>query len=88
MFVHSVVDAWGKIPSGILNGNFYEFGAFPQCFDLKDVQKPETQYCISQLNGDWSTWSMYTYQTMEETVTSEVIIPHFWLTIKQKWSLE
>lgn len=53
---NTVVDAWGKIPSGILSGNTYEFGEFSQCLGLKRDKKPyDTQYCLGQfvfdLNG-------------------------------------
>lgn len=45
-----VYDAWAKMPSGILNGNFMEFGSFAQCFNVKrNEQIYETQYCLGHL---------------------------------------
>lgn len=49
-----VVDSWGKLPSGVLSGNFYEFGAFSQCFDIKrNDELYKTKYCLGQLALDW-----------------------------------
>lgn len=48
--VFSVVDAWGKFPSGILNANFFEPGSFSQCFHIeRNGANYKTQYCIGQL---------------------------------------
>lgn len=45
-----VVDAWGKFPSGIMNGNFFDLGSFPQCFHIKQNEMLyKTQYCIGQI---------------------------------------
>lgn len=45
-----VADAWGKFPSGILGGNFFELGSFSQCFHIERIgDKFKTQYCIAQL---------------------------------------
>lgn len=49
-FEYLVIDAWGKLPSGILSGNFYEFGAFSQCFNIERFNELyETQYCLGYL---------------------------------------
>lgn len=48
-----VVDAWGKIPSGLLSGNFYELGSFSQCFDIqRNKTRFETQYCVAYVTID------------------------------------
>lgn len=45
-----VADSWGKFPSGVMGGNFFEFGSFPQCFRIeRNGERYETQYCIAQL---------------------------------------
>ncbi|XP_031635339.1 nose resistant to fluoxetine protein 6-like [Contarinia nasturtii] len=49
-----ILDSWGKIPSGMLNGNKYEFGEFLQCLDINErTDKPfKVQYCLGQINFD------------------------------------
>lgn len=43
----SVVDSWGKLPSGILAGHLTDLGNFDQC--LGTVQESiQTRYCISK----------------------------------------
>lgn len=45
-----VLDSWGKIPSGILSGNNYDFGAFSQCFDImRENIGYGTQYCLANI---------------------------------------
>lgn len=48
-----VVDAWGKVPSGILAGNMYELGNFDQCLSIEEavenVGKIQGQYCLAGL---------------------------------------
>lgn len=45
-----VVDAWGKFPSGILEGNLFELGSFPECFHIeKNDELYHTKYCLAQL---------------------------------------
>lgn len=47
--VELVLDSWGKLPSGILNGNGFEFGSFSQCFDIdKNGEQYKTKYCLAQ----------------------------------------
>lgn len=51
----SVIDAWGKLPSAVFSGNFYELGGFSQCFDIqKNDVTLKTQYCMGKLNVDHS----------------------------------
>lgn len=45
-----MIDSWGKIPSGLMRGNFYELGNFEQCVNFnKKLPTPfgklEGQYC-------------------------------------------
>lgn len=45
-------DAWGKIPSGILVGNQYEFGSFDECLGVNYSENRSTfvgQYCLAQI---------------------------------------
>lgn len=53
-------DAWGKLPSGILSGNMYEFGNFDQCLEINHeienvVQNNNFvgQYCLTQINIEY-----------------------------------
>ncbi|XP_031635113.1 nose resistant to fluoxetine protein 6-like [Contarinia nasturtii] len=44
------LDSWGKIPSGLLNGNTHDFGAFSQCLHIeRNDEAYETQYCTGRL---------------------------------------
>lgn len=45
-----VVDAWGKLPSGLLNQNFFDPGSFSECFHIvRNGRNYKTKYCIGQL---------------------------------------
>lgn len=57
--MHSVLDSWGKFPSALFSGNFYDFGGFAQCFDIKrDGKHYETQYCLGQIILEQKTTAM------------------------------
>lgn len=56
----TVVDAWGKLPSGILAGNLNAFGSFQQCMDWQGLENSSfsasptaddihSQYCLSKI---------------------------------------
>lgn len=48
--LHSVLDAWGKVPSAIFSGNLYDLGGFSQCSNIERQGKVyKTQYCIGQV---------------------------------------
>lgn len=48
-----VLDAWGKIPSSVFEGNLYEFGGFSECLHIEhNNERYETQYCLSHLIVD------------------------------------
>lgn len=50
LYLYTVVDAWGKLPSGILSGNSFEPGSFSQCFHIeRDGIEYKTQYCVGTL---------------------------------------
>lgn len=50
----SVLDAWGKLPSAILQGNLFEFGGFSECFHIKrNGISYKTQYCMADLVFDF-----------------------------------
>lgn len=46
-----VIDAWGKLPSGMMSGNSYALGNFDQCLSIeKSVTNAGTikgQYCLT-----------------------------------------
>lgn len=45
-----MIDSWGKIPSGILEGNIHALGSFSECLDLeRNEQKYESQYCLAEI---------------------------------------
>lgn len=50
----TVIDAWGKLPSGILTGNFFDFGSFDECFEVeinrdKSGELIHPQYCLGKV---------------------------------------
>lgn len=52
-FECSVLDAWGKFPSSIFEGNLYEFGGYSECFNIKqNAEQYKTQYCLGNLIMD------------------------------------
>lgn len=49
----AVIDAWGKLPSGLLDGNFYDFGTFSECFHIqRNMELYPTKYCTGQVIFD------------------------------------
>lgn len=53
LFSESVLDSWGKMPSGILSGNRYDFGDFRRCFHLdRNGGTYPTQYCLGRIVVD------------------------------------
>lgn len=48
-----VVDAWGKAPSSVLEGNFFELGGFSECFHIeRNNSHYESKYCMGQFELD------------------------------------
>lgn len=48
-----MVDAWGKLPSALLEGNLYDFGGFSECFHIeRNEQHYNTKYCLGQMEID------------------------------------
>lgn len=50
----TVIDAWGKLPAGILEGNLYSFGNFDECLSVQrpatnDLPEFQAQYCLSEV---------------------------------------
>ncbi|XP_031347703.1 nose resistant to fluoxetine protein 6-like [Photinus pyralis] len=47
-------DATGKLPPGVLKGNFFQFGAFDQCIEIEDVGNDTKsltgKYCLGSLS--------------------------------------
>ncbi|KAL7035542.1 hypothetical protein ACKWTF_008433 [Chironomus riparius] len=50
LWARKLRDSWGKFPSGIFSGNYFDFGYYDQCIDFKhyseDVGKIQGQYCL------------------------------------------
>lgn len=45
-----MVDSWGKIPSGVLEGNVHEQGSFSECMNLeRNETKYASQYCLAKI---------------------------------------
>lgn len=45
-----VVDSWGKVPSGILEGNVYSLGSFLECLNIERNGKMyKSQYCLAKI---------------------------------------
>lgn len=84
LFVCSVLDAWGKIPSGFFSGNFYELGAFSQCFDIhRNGKQFRTQYCIGQIIFNSINFAPST-KTDKQFHATQLNIPNVWQTEEQK----
>lgn len=51
-----MIDAWGKIPSGILYGNTFSYGNFDQCLKIfhnsnnSNIGVVEGQYCTANVD--------------------------------------
>lgn len=83
-FWFQVLDAWGKVPSGILSGNLLEFGSFEQCLDttykydeVEDEIHP--QYCLGQFvfkTGDNSWFEHERKFKDEHTLISMIEFDH------------
>lgn len=56
-----VIDSWGKIPSGLYSGNFFDFGMFDQCLDVShasdDGNTIKGQYCLPSISAEFETFS-------------------------------
>ena len=47
-----MLDAFGKPPAGLFQGNLNWFGSYDECLDLTGETKPsdfDTQYCLASL---------------------------------------
>lgn len=48
------MDAWGKIPSGILEGNYQDFGSFSECFHIeRNNELYKSKYCMAKVDFGW-----------------------------------
>lgn len=44
-----VIDAWGKVPTGIAEGSVAHFGEFDQCLEIfEETNKLRGQYCLAK----------------------------------------
>lgn len=53
MFFVLVFDATSKLQSGIISGNWYDFGQFDQCISIKESGSTGTiqgKYCIGKIS--------------------------------------
>lgn len=51
--IQTVLDAWGKLPSGILYANQFDFGNFDECLGVNYNGNSSTfvgQYCLANIN--------------------------------------
>lgn len=47
-----MADSWGKIPSGILEGNINALGYFSECLNLmRNEENYKSQYCLAQITA-------------------------------------
>lgn len=52
------MDAWGKLPSSIFEGNLFEFGGFSECFHIeRDHELYKTKYCMGNLIANFDALS-------------------------------
>lgn len=59
-----VVDSWGKIPSGILEGNIHALGSFSECLHLKrNEENYKSQYCLAQITAKMGAGPFQTKST-------------------------
>lgn len=51
IFFWTVVDAWGKLPSAFIDGNFYDLGGFTECLniELDDGSLYDSKYCLGEI---------------------------------------
>lgn len=53
IFCESVADAWGKLPSGILEGNLFDLGSFSECLHIdRNGELYQTKYCLAEMQLD------------------------------------
>lgn len=71
-----MLDAWGKFPSGIFSGNFHEFGAFSQCFNItRKEELYKTQYCLGHLTLNVDGWLQQTsHQHIKQVLNTPNIL--------------
>lgn len=55
-FIFSVVDAWGKLPSGVLNGDLYDLGDYDECLSISHNINSASgtfdgQFCLAQVTS-------------------------------------
>lgn len=51
LFAQRFFDSWGKFPSGIFSGNYYDFGSYDQCINFHHLPQSNEEeirgkYCI------------------------------------------
>lgn len=69
----SVLDSWGRIPSGILSGNLYDFGDFRRCFHLeRNGEAYPTQYCLGRIIVDINVFLTPDYLQKNKVLQSVV----------------
>lgn len=77
----TVIDAWGKIPSAVFDGNFFEFGGFSECFHIqRESELYKTQYCIGQLVIDIDGLSPMQHIQLHQRSTNNLNIPNIMQT--------
>lgn len=74
LLVYSVLDAWGKIPSALADGNLYSLGGFSECFHIErnDVLY-ESKYCLGKLEFN-SNGSSSAYQRSPNDIVFPLLV--------------
>lgn len=56
LWARMIRDSWGKVPSGMFSGNYFDIGNFDQCIDVrhisKDVGEIAGQHCTLMIPYD------------------------------------
>lgn len=65
-----MIDSWGKIPSGLMRGNFYELGNFEQCLNFnKKLPTP-----FGKLEGQYCRVNIHLTQTSQEVAETHELM--------------
>lgn len=56
LWARKIRDSWGKVPSGLFSGNYFDLGNFDQCIDVRyvadDVGEITGQHCTLMIPYD------------------------------------
>lgn len=69
-----MIDAWGKIPEGILTGHVNSYGDFNECIDIKVSNLEYIEDALSgarEFDGQYCTAYILTYGILSELATTK-----------------